>query len=209
MARTKPRKRQLRSSSKNSSKRLKLMRECKKRPPIAKITLKTTSWRPTKKTRRPGNSLMSPNQPTTASNAASHRRVGPQKNKLPERLQPKTQQKKQLLKQRLQQHKLQHKKRSSRPLPELILTNKPLQGQSHSCPLARRQLQEGVSRKSRSKISLKGQTTLDDLLAIAHSITQMKSLRKSMILRIIRLKFRAQKLNSRKNFSQSRTRVMT
>ena len=152
---------------------------------------------------------MSLNQPTTASNAASHRRVGPQKNKLLERLQPKIQLKKQLLKQRQQQHKLQHKKRSNKPLPELILTNKPLQGQSHSCPLARLRLQEAVSRKSRSKIWLKGQTTLEDLPAIAHSITQMESLKKSMILRIIRLRFRAVKLKSRKNFSPSRTRVMT
>ena len=132
---------------------------------------------------------MSPNQPTTASNAASHRRVGPRKNKLLERLQPKIQLKKQLLKQRQQQHKLQHKKRSNKPLPELILTNKPLQGRSHSCPLAWLRLQEAVSRKSRSKIWLKGQTTLEDLPAIAHSITQMESLKKSKSDSLLKLSF--------------------
>lgn len=138
MARTKHSKMQPQSLSKNSLTRSKPMRKCKKRPQKVRIALKTTSRRPTtwvRRTRRPGNSLMSPKQITTASNAARHRRVGPQKSLLLERLHPKTLPKKQLPQQRQQQHRRQHRKRSSRPLLELILTNKPLRGQSHSCPL--------------------------------------------------------------------------
>ncbi len=78
MAKMKHKKKRPQSSSKNSLTRLKPMRKGTKRPPKAKTALKTNSRRPTnwvRRTRRPGNSLMSPNQNTTASNAASHRRV--------------------------------------------------------------------------------------------------------------------------------------